>query len=117
MRRLLLKKQVDVPTMLLVKPNRVRWSCVTEPLVAVKVCPIKSIEQVPETIREGAVLVGLELEIEWVMDTERMDRPLKKPSQFLHFEIGALNSVKPNSVESSPPSVLAPESVVPRPFA
>src|SRR5580692_10525873 len=95
MRRLLLKKQVDVPTMLFVEPNRVRWSCVTEPLVAVKVGSIKSIEQVTETIREGTVLVGLELEIERIVDPERMNRPLKKPSQFLHLEIGALNSEDP----------------------
>ena len=74
---------------------RIRWPRVAEPLVAVKVGSVKSIEHVPYAIREGTILVGFELEIERVVDPEQMDRPPEEPSEFLHLQIGALNSEDP----------------------
>ena len=75
-RSLLLEIQIHMPAMRFVEPDRIGGPGIAEPLVAVKIGPVKSIEHMAEAIREGAVLVGFELEIEGIVDPERMDRPL-----------------------------------------
>lgn len=66
--RFLFQVEADVGAPLLVKLNGVGGAGITETLVAMQVAAVESVQQVPQAIRIRTILVGVEAEIERIID-------------------------------------------------